>query len=157
VSGCSDGTREGFTAPGAYPAIAGCGANWPMGSLRAPKTGVPCGHGLGTCATPADACGTGWHVCATPPYGPTDVSARATAAECLAQPGSFAIAVGDQRCDPCTVDGDGAACCGNGCVQQNGSCIYPNMTAWVGVIGGHKNVCTAIESNGRGVLCCLDP
>ncbi|HET9934278.1 MAG TPA: hypothetical protein VFQ35_26430 [Polyangiaceae bacterium] len=160
VSGCSDGTREGFAVAGSYLNIAGCAARWPLGSMRAEKTGIPCGEGLADCAVPADACGPGWHVCAAPPYGPAEVRTRATVAECLAQPGAYAAAVGDQACDPCSPDdtGAGAACCGRNCVQQNGSCIYPGMTAWFGVINGHTNVCGDIESNSsvRGVLCCLD-
>jgi hypothetical protein len=161
VSGCSDGTREGFDVAGAYLAIAGCNAAWPAGSMRAPKTGAPCGQGGATCAVPADACGVGWHVCGTPPHGPTEISSRANLAECLAQPGAFAAAIGDQACDPCSTEekGAGAACCGTGCVQQYGSCIYPGMTAWFGVIDGHVNLCGEIESvsGTRGVLCCLDP
>ena len=159
TSGCSDGSREGFAVAGAYLSIAGCAARWPLGSMRALKTGVRCGVGLSDCAVPADACGLGWHVCAAPPYGPGEVKARASAVECLAQPGAYAAAVGDQACDPCSIDGAGAACCGRDCVQQNGSCIYPEMTAWFGVINGHTNLCGDIEStiSTRGVLCCLDP
>lgn len=159
TSGCSDGSREGFAVAGAYLSIAGCAARWPLGSMRTPKTGAACGVGLADCAVPADACGKGWHVCAAPPYGPAELKARASAAECLAQPGAYAAAVGDQSCEPCSLDGAGAACCGRECVQQNGSCIYPEMTAWFGVINGHTNLCADIEStvSTRGVLCCLDP
>jgi hypothetical protein len=158
VSGCSDGTREGFANVTAFPAIAGCGADWPMASLRAAKTGAACGRGLGDCTVPADACGRGWHVCAAPPYLPADISSKATAAECSSQPGAFAAAIGDQRCEPCTPEGDGAVCCGDGCVHQGGSCVYPGETAWFGVISGHKNTCAQIESVSltRGVLCCRD-
>jgi hypothetical protein len=127
--------------------------------MRAAATGVACGNSLAQCTTPANACGAGWHVCATPPYGPTDVSERLTQAQCLSQPGAYAIAVGDQNCEPCASGaGNGAACCGADCVQQNGKCIYPLSTAWFGVIDGHINGCSSIESrySGRGVLCCRD-
>lgn len=158
ISGCSDGTREAFLPMSAWPNLAGCTATWPRASLRAAKTGAPCGFQLGQCAAPADACGDGWHVCASPPYAPTEISEQATADECAAQPGAYVAAVGDQACEPCSEAGHGAACCGNGCVQQNGSCIYPGQTAWFGVYNGYKNVCGAIESDlaQRGVLCCRD-
>jgi hypothetical protein len=157
-SGCNDGTREGFVDRVFFPAIAGCHASWSMSSMRAPKTGERCGKGLRACQVPADACGKGWHVCAAPPYGPADVSAKVTADDCLAQNGSFAAAVGDVQCEPCTPSGDGAACCGTTCVQQNGDCIYPDKTAWFGVISNHKNTCAEIESFNPlgGVLCCRD-
>ena len=159
VSGCSDGQREAFLPTSTWPHIAGCTAAWPSSSLRDPKTGGPCGLELGVCQVPADACGKGWHVCAIPPFGPTEVSTQATEEECAAQPGAFVAAVGDQICEPCTADDTGAACCGTGRVQQNGSRIYPGMTAWFGVVNGYVNLCGAIESNSaqRGVLCCRAP
>ncbi len=158
ISGCSDGTREAFVPLEEWPTIAGCTAKWPRASLRDAKSGTPCGFELGVCEVPADACGAGWHICASPPYGPTEVSSLATAEQCAAQPGAYVAAVGDQFCEPCSAQGDGAACCGDRCVQQNGSCIYPGKTAWFGVYQGHKNVCGAIESElvQRGVLCCRD-
>jgi hypothetical protein len=156
ISGCSDGTREGFLPVSAWPNLAGCTARWPRASLRDAKTGVPCGFEEEACAVPADACGDGWHICASPPYAPTEISNQATAEECAAQPGAYVAAVGDQFCEPCSDVGDGAACCGDRCIQQNGNCIYPGQTAWFGVYNGHKNVCGAIESDlvQRGVLCC---
>jgi hypothetical protein len=158
LSGCSDGAREGFMPLVDWPNIAGCTAKWPRASLRAPKTGLACGFESEICAVPADACGEGWHVCAAPPFGPTEISDQATAEQCAAQPGAFVAAVGDQFCEPCSETGDGAACCGERCVQQNGNCIYPGQTAWFGVFNGYKNVCGAIESElvQRGVLCCRD-
>lgn len=158
ISGCSDGAREAFLPVSAWPNLAGCTAQWPRASLRAPKTGSRCGFELGVCEAPADACGDGWHVCAAPPYAPAEISDQATAEECALQAGAYVAAVGDQFCDPCSDVGDGAACCGDRCVQQNGNCIYPGQTAWFGVYNGYKNVCGAIESDlvQRGVLCCRD-
>src|SRR6188768_595442 len=134
LTGCSDGTREGFLPLSNWPRIAGCTAKWPRSSLRAAKTGGACGYETNGCTVPADACGTGWHVCASPPYGPSEISSQATQSECASQPGAFVAAVGDQFCEPCSVDGAGAACCGERCVQQNGNCIYPGMTAWFGMV-----------------------
>lgn len=159
LSGCSDRTREAFLPIERWPRIAGCTAQWPRSSLRAAKTGRPCGFGHDVCEVPADACGVGWHVCASVPYGPAEVSSQATQEECAAQPGAFVAAVGDQSCEPCSEVGDGAACCGGLCVQQNGDCIYPGMTAWFGVYNEYTNLCGAIESDldERGVLCCRAP
>jgi len=159
VSGCSDRTREGFLPASSWPRLAGCTAKWPRSSLRAAKTGAVCGFELGMCQVPADACGKGWHLCAIPPFGPAEVSEQATAEECAAQPGAFVAAVGDQSCEPCSEQGSGAACCGERCVQQSGSCIYPGRTAWFGVYNNHINRCGDIESNlvQRGVLCCKAP
>jgi len=142
-----------------WPNIAGCTAKWPRSSLRAAKTGQACGYEREVCDVPANACGNGWHVCAIPPFGPTEVSDQATQKECAAQPGAFVAAVGDQFCEPCSAEGAGAACCGERCLQQNGNCIYPGMTAWFGVVNSYVNVCGAIESNlvQRGVLCCHTP
>jgi len=158
-SGCSDGTREAFLPVSNWPNLAGCTAKWPRSSLRDAKTGNACGYELGVCKTPADACGLGWHVCASPPFGPAEISSQATAEECAVQPGAYVAAVGDQFCEPCSIDGAGAACCGERCVQQNGDCIYPGQTAWFGVVNGYVNVCGAIESNlvQHGVLCCRAP
>jgi hypothetical protein len=154
--GCSDGTREGFVDRVTFPTIAGCGAVWPESSMRSPKNGAPCGNSLGSCAVPANACAVGWHVCGTPPYGPADVSSKISAAQCVAQTGEFAMAVGDQQCEPCDITGNGAACCGTICVQQNGSCVFPSQTPWFGVIDGHDNLCSDIIADhlSQGVLCC---
>jgi hypothetical protein len=160
VSGCSDGNRESFLPVAAWPRMAGCDAWWDLSSMREEKTGEACGWDLGGCYVPADACGAGWHVCATPPYDPSEISSQATQAQCAAQPGAYAAAVGDQHCecDP-EVEGTGAACCGIQCVQQHGSCVYAGLTAWFGIYSDHINLCGAIESYGagHGVLCCRAP
>jgi len=159
VSGCSDGNREAFLPVATWPRIAGCTAKWSIGSMRDAKTGVACGFEGNQCPVPADACGSGWHVCGSPLYGPTEISSQATAHECATQHGAFAAAVGDQHCEPCSEEGDGAACCGDACVPQYGNCIYPGATSWFGIIDGHTNLCGAIESHDlrQGVLCCRTP
>jgi hypothetical protein len=159
VSGCSDGAREAFLPVATWPRIAGCTAWWALASMRDAKTGVACGFEGDQCAVPADACGAGWHVCGSPLYGPTEISSQATAEECAAQPGAFAAALGDQHCEPCSEEGDGAACCGSECVPQKGNCIYPGATSWFGVLYDHTNLCGAIESYDvrQGVLCCRPP
>lgn len=155
--GCSDGTREAFTDTNKFPAIAGCQANWPESSMRAPATGHACGYGSGKCSVPADACGTGWHVCGAPPYGPTDISNKVTVDQCDAQIGAFAAAIGDRTCE-CGQQQYGAACCGTGCTQSHGNCVFPNHTSWFGVWDGKGGVglCNSLIGSilGQGVLCC---
>lgn len=76
VSGCSDGTREGFTDAAAYPEIAGCSGGFsqpgllvglkPMCGFTAGNSGPnPSGNGCSA----ADLCAPGFHVC----HGPNDV------------------------------------------------------------------------------------
>jgi hypothetical protein len=159
--GCSDGTRDGFLGTTAFARIAGCLGDWNEGSMRAPKTGMRCGNSLATrCAVPADLCAPGWHVCGTPPYGPSDISAKITNAQCISEKtGAYAAALGDQECEPCSAAGFGAICCGTPCVQQNGSCVWADATAWVGVIAGHDNRCSDVYNSypsTMGALCCMD-
>ncbi len=159
--GCSDGSRDGFVSATSYPKITGCLGDWNEGSMRAPKTGVPCGKDTGVrCAVPADLCSEGWHVCGTPPYGPTDISAKMTNAQCTAETtGSFLAALGDLECDPCSATGFGAVCCGSTCIQQNGSCVWANATPWVGEVGTHTNLCSDVYNTYPtvwGALCCMD-
>jgi hypothetical protein len=158
--GCSDGTRDGFVGA-AFPRIAGCLGDWNEGSMRAPKTGVACGNSLAVrCAVPADLCAAGWHVCGTPPYGSTDISSKITNAQCTGGPAaSYLAALGDLECEPCSSTGFGAVCCGTTCIQQNGNCVWPDATPWVGVIGTHMNLCSDVFNTyptSWGALCCMD-
>jgi hypothetical protein len=156
--GCSDGSREGFLPMGDFPRIAGCGANWKLASMRAPTTGAVCGTAIGVdCEVPADACAEGWHVCASPPRGAIDVYNKATAAQCRAQPGAFAAAVGDVTCECDAVDSQ-TACCGSECVETQGDCLYPGETAAFEEVGDGQNLCGAIEARSltSGVMCCRD-
>lgn len=69
------------------------------------------------------------------------------------------MAVGDQRCEACSITGDGVACCGDACLQQHGSCVFAEQTAWFGIIDGHMNRCGDVEATylAQGVLCCRNP
>lgn len=157
ANGCSDGTREGLEDTSRFPLIAACGATWPASSLRTSPTGTPCGNSLGECIVPADACGPGWHICARPPYGPSDVSSKVNLSQCMSLSGEFAFAVDAFACEPCSASGFGAACCGDPCVQQNGHCVFPNQTAWFGILDDHYNLCSDIVASYpgfQGVLCC---
>ncbi|MEO5726842.1 MAG: MopE-related protein [Byssovorax sp.] len=70
VSGCSDGTREGFVDAAAYPEIAGCSGGFSVPGLLGaltPKCGFAAGNsgpnpgGAGCSAV--DLCAPGFHVC----------------------------------------------------------------------------------------------
>lgn len=159
--GCSDGTRESFKDVGKFPAIAGCAATWPNASMLAARKIERCGNSAGGCVVPADACATGWHVCGNANDIAADLTSRVGLQDCLAQPGSFAAALGDIACRPCTDQNSaGAVCCGSKCVQQNGNCAWPGQTPWFGVRDGTRQVCGRIEnptvSVEIGVLCCRD-
>lgn len=159
--GCSDSKRDGFLDTTVFPRIAGCLGDWTEGSMRATKTGVACGNDFPVrCNVPADLCAAGWHVCGTPPYGPTDVSAKITNAQCTAETtGSFLAALGDLECDPCSSTGFGVVCCGSACIQQNGSCVWENATPWAGEVGTHTNLCSDVYNTyptAWGALCCMD-
>ena len=68
VTGCADGTREGFFNE---QHVAGCKGTWAgLSSLRDPPTNVPCGNKFPdgsavTCNVPADVCDVKnkWRVC----------------------------------------------------------------------------------------------
>jgi hypothetical protein len=158
-SGCSDNTREGFPDRVTFPTIAGCSAAWPMASMRAPRVQSACGNSLRMCNVPAEACALGWHVCGS--TGPADVTTRVTSTQCNTTPGRWAGALGDISCEDCSsATASGSICCGAGCVQQNADCLWPNETAWFGVVNDVINLCTGTENPqlyvSVGVLCCRD-
>jgi hypothetical protein len=69
-----------------------------------------------------------------------------------------ACALGCEDCSSATASG--SICCGAGCVQQNADCLWPNETAWFGVVNDVINLCTGTENPqlyvSVGVLCCRD-
>jgi len=159
--GCSDGTREAFADSKTFPTIAGCAATWPAASMRAVRQIGSCGNSLGGCRVPVDACAAGWHVCGDAPSGPADMTSRVTEQACNSEKGRFAAALGDHSCNDCgSGDGHGAVCCGDGCVMQKGSCLWPSRTGWFGIVNGFSNYCASavnpIASQNIGVLCCKD-
>ena len=79
LTGCSDGTREGFVEVGAYPNIAGCSGGFSVPGLLdalTPTCGFIAGNsssnpgGVGCSA--ADLCALGFHIC----KGAADVQSR---------------------------------------------------------------------------------
>ncbi len=78
VTGCSDGSREGFTDTSLYRIIAACGGAWtvPGAFHSAPACARAAGNGgansAGDGCNVEDLCAAGWHVC----YGPDDIDIR---------------------------------------------------------------------------------
>jgi hypothetical protein len=168
TSGCSDGAREGFFDENAFPTIAACAASWAGSpSLRATATGTACGDDLATdCGAPADACAAGWHVCGTA-GDPTELSGRASQAECASAGGAdatskFVIAM--SHCTTiCTYDTpygceamnvcSEPVCCGGGCRSDQGclAAVYPTTA----ITSDTSNGCGMMPASlVTGVLCC---
>lgn len=144
-SGCSDGTCDAFCG---NALIQGCVAELPAAaSMRAPKTGAPCG-GIGQkCVAAADACAVGWQPCLSdftvPALTADAFRAAMTASSCASdEPGRYIAAMSHADCTKCpnspsnidigckpTGCGAEAICCGLGCVPAGcKSDIYPNAT-----------------------------
>ncbi len=178
--GCADGTREGFSDTGAFPAIAACAATWSAQSMQSPRTCQPCGNGLGACAAPEDACAFGWHLCMKN-GAPNDLTTRVTMAQCNSALGGAASFVtgtsifpssanasncGASTCTlplPCTSGNWGASglgyapyCCGTGCMSDGcANCIYgTGSDYWA---GNNEGCAQYASTDNDGVLCCKDP
>lgn len=123
-TGCSDGTREGFTSLTGYPDIAGCSGGWSVPGVTAsvvPACGRQSGNssanrdGAG-CAS-ADLCAAGWHVC----HGKEEVAAKSngSCADAVPQGAAnnslfFAVAQASQSNTTCDASGDNDVFgCGN--------------------------------------------
>ena len=78
MSGCSDGTREGFISGGAFGLIAGCAGGWDVPGIHHTEwacdgnSGNDSENPTGTGCNVADLCAEGWHVC----LGKNDVQAH---------------------------------------------------------------------------------
>jgi hypothetical protein len=118
VSGCSDGTREGFLDASTYPNLAACGGAWDVPGIHHPvaacnweagNDGInPQGEGCNV----TDICAAGWHVC----LGKDDVLAHNPTGcdgitECGQSPAFFVVrtsSIGAFYCAPDTI-GDPAS------------------------------------------------
>jgi hypothetical protein len=177
VTGCADGTREGFIDRGRFPNIASCKAQW-IGaiSLRKPASGVACGNDLSVCVNPADACSRQWHLCNTPAEiaAVTEPSCNGTDAGV----GRFAAAMSHSTSNvngncgvaqPSTLPcfdafwGSEPVCCGTACFNDN-QCrdgVFPGMTRITTSGGVDGPGCATMElqdagGNLDGVICCRD-
>jgi hypothetical protein len=123
VTGCSDGTREGFVDAQKFPKIAGCSGGWSVpgllsslastcGKVAGNSSPNPAGNGCSV----ADLCAPGFHVCTTP----ADVASRSPSGCDGAAPGPglfFATRQSSDGCGVCAVGAsvDPVVCTGCGC------------------------------------------
>jgi len=107
-TGCSDGTREGFTDLAAHPTIAACSGGFSVPGVSTPPS---CAHSSGNDSTnpigvgcsAGDLCAAGWHVCT----GPADVTSHSSNG-CVDASGVVSQFFAVQ------VSGPGTAMCGTG-------------------------------------------
>lgn len=119
VSGCADGTREGFldVTFSAWPHIAGCSGAWDQPGLTVESSQRPtCGrmagntgiNAVGIGCGAADLCAIGWHIC----RGPIEVE-RLSPSQCesVVSPGVpafFAVAGGGGAAGDCAAGQSGS-------------------------------------------------
>jgi hypothetical protein len=164
--GCADGTREGFANESAFPTIAACKGTWSAQSMRATRTGQPCGNDVGPCTVPEDACAAGWHVCMRNGW-PKDLTDRVSSADCkspVAGTGYFyaGSSVTSDSNGVCNTPLDcktgansylAAVCCGSLCqIQADIDCVWLDATPF-----RTDFFCGNLASQDDGVLCCKDP
>jgi hypothetical protein len=174
--GCSDATREGFTAVATFPNIAACAGGWSLPGLLAAATNTPAclrvsgkdsPNATGAGCNVADLCQVGWHVCATAAEVGAQSGAGCAAA---ATAGSFFVT---RQSGPggavCGAGGNDIFGCGaigiapdaNTCGQLNrfSNDLCGALTAdWSCGADGlqEANNVTKTSSTGGGVLCCRD-
>ncbi len=172
-SGCSDGTREGFSDVYLYPDIASCAGEFTDRNLRATRTNISCGNTLeATCPTAEDLCAENWHICMRNGMV-LDLGNRLDASECnsdTAGTGTFVVA--SSHCSstgPCQYiepyncyESSGcseAIACGIESPTDNGcdSGVWSGATHIAGVDGTTDYGCGNAPEGITGVLCCKDP
>ncbi len=174
--GCSDGTREGFTALGSFRDIAACGGGWSLPGLLAATTLTPaCARGAGNdsvnptgagCSV-ADLCQLGWHVCTSP----ADVAAKTGGAGCAGADiaGAFFVA---RQSGPgggvCAAGGNDLFGCGGiGSATDPVTCTVLNRSSndlcssltadWKCGTDGLQEANNVTKTSGSGgALCCRD-
>jgi formylglycine-generating enzyme required for sulfatase activity len=172
--GCADGTCDAFCG---NAAVQGCSATLKQAaSMRAPRTGAPCGGLLGPCAAPADACGPGWAPClsdfSTPALSAAGLRAAISADECANGDGGKYLAAmshansawappggscpagtsdGDNLCRP-TGWGTEAICCGSDCVLAG--CANDLFVGKTMIYDDQQEGCGNVLDVMTGVLCC---
>lgn len=154
ISGCSDGTREGFVDAVAYPKIAGCSGGFAVPGVlgtTAPTCGFAAGNsgnnpgGIGCSA--ADLCAPGFHVC----KGSAEVASRSPTGcvNAATSPGLFfATRQSSTGCGLCALGNgvDPAVCNGCSCAAN---CAQTSLTAndlfGCGSIGASATSCGVLD------------
>ncbi len=133
VTGCADGTREGFVDTQKFPKIAGCSGGWSVPGLLttlAPTCGKAAGNSgpnpSGNGCSVADLCAPGFHVCKS--VGDVAASSPSGCDGAAPSPGLFfATRQSSDGCGVCAVGAmiDPQLCTGCGC---NAACAQtPNV------------------------------
>ncbi|XP_062504072.1 MAM and LDL-receptor class A domain-containing protein 2-like [Corticium candelabrum] len=177
VTGCADGTREGFFNE---QHVAGCKGTWAgLSSLRDPPTNVPCGNkfldgSAVTCNVPADVCDVKnkWRVCGSTGK-PSEITSSINSGVCAtASYGRFSAGINHCRRDVCNIahpqsdygctnyalQCDEPLCCGLEC-SKTGNCtgaFWPKRTQHT-LLSEHKGCSSITSSDAGGVMCCYDP
>jgi outer membrane protein OmpA-like peptidoglycan-associated protein len=176
VSGCSDGTREGYLNLGTHPQIAGCSGGWTVPGIRIPKLPT-CGRESGNCSdnlegrgcAAEDLCAPGWHICADG-LEVRRLSSNGCGSAVPSGKGRFFATrqggTGDSNCgyganDVYGCGTIGAAIWGTGCSVlnrfSNNNCSgLPAPWSCYGEVNEALNVVKPGVERG-GVLCCKDP
>jgi hypothetical protein len=184
--GCSDGARDDLVDQQRWPSVAACAGTFGRTSLRATRTGNPCGDDLGQgCSAPEDLCMPGWHICMRNGSA-ADLRFRLTAAECRNLPRTYVAATNncantsnpaDSSCDMsepfgCSPTGwcSAPVACGPHETSHCAHAVWPNETFIFGLHAGRTDGdgCSSISTNVTvdsiyfghlslsGVLCCRD-
>ncbi len=171
TTGCSDGTREGFTNETRFPDIASCAGDFTDRNLRATRSNTTCGNSLdATCPTAEDFCAEGWHICMRNGLS-ADLSDRISAEECNSDTAGEGIFVAaSSHCTssgPCNYSEpygclpsggcSEAIACGNandeGCCQD---AVWLEATHIANVSDSLEDGCGNAPDIVSGVLCCKD-
>ena len=174
ITGCSDGTREGFTSSATHPGIAACAGGWSIPGIRKHKqlaclaasgndSGIPSGGG---CAA-EDLCAAGWHLCSSS----TEVWSRTKDCSGSAAGAGLFFATrqsgsGSKKCDQSGVND--LFGCGSRGDKPDGSCSPLDRTSGGKCLAlgspwscgtddlSEANDVTKSSAAGGGVLCCRD-
>jgi hypothetical protein len=166
LSGCADGTREGFPDEQNFPNIAGCsGGFWVPGVLsatRAPRCGRAAGNDSpnpsGVGCDVEDLCEEGWHVCASA----SDVALHSPSGCAGAAPSGALFFVTRQSSNGCRICATGTntadpPCDGQSCVA---GCAQSDATAndifGCGSLGGAPDAPTCGVLDRFGNNLCMD-
>ena len=181
--GCSDGQRDELNNISRWPEVAACSGSFGRMSLRATRTGNPCGDDLSVnCQAPEDLCAQGWHICMRNGLS-SDLRFRLEPGECRGLSRPYVAATNNCSNSPddsprnsgcntsqpysCYTTGwcSAPVVCGPSETSHCAHAVWPNQTRIFGLHAGRTenngcgNISTSVSYDGHslaGVLCCLD-
>ena len=166
VSGCSDGTREGFLDAVAYPKIAGCSGGFSVPGLVG-ALALTCAHVAGnsganpsgTGCSAADLCAPGFHVCSS--AADVQASSPTGCVGAAASPGLFfATGQSSTGCNLCAL-GNGvspAVCNGCSCAPDcKQTALTTNDLFGCGSLGTSLSSCSVLDRASNNFCDALGP